>query len=226
MKDLHGKAIVDYFNGNEDATLLLHNNYGDPEEMPVSVFFRDELDFTTLEHLALIECHGKVLDVGAGAGSLSLVLQDRGFDVHALENSIGCIQTMKQLGIANCIHGDFAMHTDTYDTLLIQMNGLGLAGTLSNVPDFLKKCVSLLNPDGQILIDSSDISYLYEDELPKDSYFGEVQYCYEYESEMGEWFDWVYVDSKKLTEIVEQMGLSIEILADENDQYLARIARG
>ena len=223
MKDAHGKAILDYLHGNEEATLLLHNNYGEPEEMPAAVFFRDEFDFTTLEHLALIECKGKVLDVGAGAGALAIVLQERGFDVHALENSEGCIQAMKQIGVQNIINSNFEKHTGKYDTVLVQMNGLGLAGTLANVPSFLKKCMSLLNSEGQLIIDSSDISYLYEDELPEDSYFGEVQYCYEYTGEMGDWFDWVYVDPTKLMEIVNEMGLSIEILTEENDQFLARI---
>jgi SAM-dependent methyltransferase len=224
LKDLHGKAILDCYNGNEDTTLLLHNNYGEPEEMSVSVFFRDELDLSTLEHLALIECQGKVLDVGAGAGALSIILQDRGFEVHALENSDGCIEVMKQLGIDNCIKDDFKKHVLKYDTLLIQMNGLGLAGRLDKVPVFLKKCVSLLNPDGQILIDSSDISYLYEEGASKPKgYFGEVQYQYEYLGEKGDWFDWVYVDQTTLVYLVNETGLSIEILADEDDQFLARI---
>ena len=191
--------------------------------MPAAVFFRDEFDFTTLEHLALIECKGKVLDVGAGAGALAIVLQERGFEVHALENSAGSIQAMKQIGVRNVINSSFEKHTGKYDTVLVQMNGLGLAGTLANVPSFLKKCMSLLNPDGQLLVDSSDISYMYEDDLPEDSYFGEVHYCYEYNGEMDDWFDWVYVDPTKLTEMVNEMGLSIEILTEENDQFLARI---
>ena len=227
MKDLHGKAIIDYYKGNEAATLLIHNNYDKPEEMPVEVFFRDELDFTTLENLALIECTGKVLDLGAGAGAHSLTLQSRGFEVHAMENSPGCIQVMKQSGVNNCLLGDYRKHLGTYDTILVLMNGLGLAGKLALVPSFLEKCMSMLNPQGQLLIDSSDISYLYEDHVTKpEGYLGEVRYQYEYLGEKGEWFDWVYVDHFTLGLIVKKIGLDLEILmTDENDQYLARIIK-
>lgn len=224
MKDIHGKAVLDYLSGQDDAEMILHNSYGNPEEMPVSVFFRDELDLSVLEHLALIECQGKVLDVGAGAGALSLILQERGFDVSALENSAGCVEAMRNLNVKNILQEDFFSHSQKYDTVLVQMNGLGMAETLQNVPSFLKKCISLLDAEGQILIDSSDISYLYEKGIPKPKgYFGEVRYQYEYQGQKGEWFDWVYVDQEKLKELTDQIGLNLEILAEENDQYLARI---
>jgi predicted O-methyltransferase YrrM len=227
LNDLHGQAILDFYKGNHESTLLLHNSYGEPEEMPVEVFFREEEDFSTLEHLALIECKGKVLDLGAGAGAHALVLQARGFDVTAIENSSGCAEVMEQSGVEKVVLQDFQKHRAKYDTILVLMNGLGLAGKLKLVPDFLTKCMTLLNPDGQILIDSSDISYLYEDGLDKPSgYYGEVRYSYEYKDQKGEWFDWVYVDQETLKTKVAEAGLTLEILhTDENDQYLARIAK-
>lgn len=226
MKDIHGKAILDYYKGNEESSLTLHNSYGDPEEMSTEVFFREEIDFTTIEHLALIECEGKILDLGAGAGAHSLVLQDRGQEVYALENSPGCADVMKQSGVDNVILQDYRKHNEKYDTVLVLMNGLGLAGNLKGVPAFLKKCHAMLQPMGQILVDSSDVSYLYEDGLDKPKgYYGEVKFQYEFEGEKGDWFDWVYVDQNTLTEIVLKMGLKIEILhTDENDQYLAKIS--
>ncbi len=225
MSDLHGEAIMDYYKGDEEATLLLHNSFGEPDEMSVEVFFREEQDFSTIEHLALIESKGKILDLGAGAGAHALVLQARGFDVVALENSQGCIEVMKSSGVDQVVLQDYKKHTDKYDTILVLMNGLGLAGRLSNVSEFLQKCHDLLNPAGQIFVDSSDISYLYEDGTPRPSgYFGEVRYRYEYKNKMGDWFDWVYVDQDTLQGIVSNLGFELEIMmTDENDQYLARI---
>lgn len=193
--------------------------------MPVEVFFRDQLDFSTLEHLAIMECHGKVLDVGAGAGAHALVLQDLGFDTYAMENSPGCVEVMKQSGVTNVLFEDYRNHREKYDTLLIMMNGLGLAGTLDRLPAFLRKCMSLLNPGGQILFDSSDIAYLYEDGLPRPKdYYGEVRFRYEYKGEMGDWFDWLYIDQNTLQDVVNREGYQLEILTtDENDQYLGKI---
>ncbi|MEQ8473253.1 MAG: methyltransferase domain-containing protein [Marinoscillum sp.] len=227
MKDLHGRAIRDYYQEKSRGPLLLHTSYHEVEEMPVEVFFRDEEDMSVIEHLALIECRGKTLDLGAGAGAHSLVLQSRGFDVNALDNSPGCIEVMKQSGVKNVIDQDYRNHTTKYDTILLLMNGLGLAGKREHVPSFLQKCKTMLNPDGQILVDSSDISYLYEDGTitkPSD-YPGNIRYQYEYNGEKGDWFDWVYLDKCSLEEDVIQLGMSFELLTeDENDQYLALIS--
>ena len=227
MKDIHGKAIWDYYNGDLDATLLVHNNYGEPEEMPVEVFFREEEDLTDLEVHALSQCTGSILDLGAGAGALSFILQKEGHAVTPLENSPGCIRVMQDMGLLNIIEEDFWQHKDLYDTILVLMNGLGMAGTLDNVAHFLHKCASCLHPDGKILIDSSDISYLYEEGVSKpDGYFGEVQYQYEYKKEKGQWFPWIYVDADTLAQKVNSIGLKMEILMqDENDQYLACITK-
>ncbi|MEP2025228.1 MAG: SAM-dependent methyltransferase, partial [Reichenbachiella sp.] len=81
------------------------------------------------------------------------------------------------------------------------------------------------NPGGQIILDSSDISYLYEEGLEKpDHYFGEIQYQYEYKGKKGDWFDWLYVDQELLIKETQALGLKTEILmTDEFDQYLAKI---
>lgn len=226
MKDLHGRAIRDFYQNKLTEPLLLHTSYGETDEMPVEVFFREEIDLSVIEHLALIECKGKVLDIGAGAGAISLILESRGFDVYALENSPGCVEVMKQSGVSRIINQDYQHHKGTYDTLLLLMNGLGIAGKLSGVTKTLQKCKTLIKSNGQILIDSSDISYLYEDGniLKPQGYYGDLQYRYEYGGNRGDWFDWVYVDSATLHEEVKKVGMNMEVLTtDENDQYLALI---
>ncbi|MEQ8241618.1 MAG: class I SAM-dependent methyltransferase [Cyclobacteriaceae bacterium] len=224
--DIYGEAVKDFYQNQFIAPLLLNNSYGEPEEMPIEVFFREEVDLSTIDHLALIECSGKILDVGAGTGVHSLILQERGFHVVALENSPRCVEVMTQSGIEKVINIDFRKHYEKYDTLLVLMNGLGLAGKLKNLTTTLQHFKSLLTKGGQILIDSSDISYLYEGaEFPSTHYFGEVSYQYEYKKKKGTWFDWLYVDQDTLSKHAKQAGLKLEILmTEENDQYLAHLS--
>lgn len=228
MNDVFGQALRDYYDNRNLETLYLHNNYGTREVMPVEVFFRDPEDFPELEHLALAFCDGKILDVGAGAGSHALALQEMNQDVYALEiNPVAC-EIMQERGVKNIIQDDFFSYSgEKFDTLLFMMNGIGLAGQLERVIEILEHAKTLLNPGGQLIFDTSDISYLYEDgtvEKPKTGYFGEVGYQYEYKGKMGQPFAWVYVDQDTLGSIGKAHGWAVQILfEDGEDQYLVRM---
>lgn len=226
LKDPHGQAILNYYKGDRDTELILHNSYGEPEEMPIEVFFSDPDDFTEIERTAMTHCRGTVLDIGAAAGSHALFLQAFDAPVTALDYSPGCAEVMRSSGVKVVAQENFQNHSGQYDTILLMMNGLGIAGTLDGIPILLNKCQQLLNEGGQIVLDSSDISYLYEDGLQKPKgYFGEVQYQYEYQGEKGDWFNWVYADQQTLIPMVESHGLQVEIVLtdEESGQYLAII---
>jgi SAM-dependent methyltransferase len=223
--DVFGSALTDVFNNNAGDILWIHNNYDEKEEMPVDVFFRSADEMPPLETLAMNLCKGKILDAGAGAGSHSLVLQNYGHDVTALEISGKACSIMQSRGIRKVINQNFYAHDERYDTILLLMNGLGLAGSLENLGLFLDRCSVLLNPEGRILFDSSDISYLYQEiALPENGYFGDIKYCYEYKNLMGNWFDWLYIDMETLSTVAEKKGWTLEILfEDEHDQYLGML---
>ncbi|MEL7148985.1 MAG: class I SAM-dependent methyltransferase [Bacteroidota bacterium] len=226
MNDIHGGAILDYYKQGSADDLILHNSYGEPEEMPVEVFFRDQLDFSTLEHLALIECEGEILDLGAGAGAHALLLQEWGKGVTALDNSPGCCEVMRLSGVENVVETNYLRHQGQYDTLLMLMNGIGIVGKLADLPGFFDYVRTILKPNGQLLVDSSDIGYLYDGDIPKPTgYFGEVNYAYQYKGTKGNWFPWLYVDPDQLVKTCKASGLDAELLlTDENDQYLMRIS--
>ena len=137
MKDIHGKAILAYYLGDRTTRLKLHNSYGPIDIMPIDVFFKEAEDFSDLENMALSHCRGTVLDIGAAAGTHALFLQSFGANVTALDSSSGCVETMKRSGVQQVIQQDYRQHQATYDTLLLLMNGIGIAGTLDQLPIFL-----------------------------------------------------------------------------------------
>ena len=42
MKDVFGQALLDFYHHNFKAPLLLHNEYGPPEEIPIERYFIKE----------------------------------------------------------------------------------------------------------------------------------------------------------------------------------------
>lgn len=223
--DVFGTALLDYYKNNTSEILWLHNSYGEPEEMPVEVFFRDEQEMDVLEHKALALCYGKVLDVGAGVGSHALLLQKKGLVVTAIDICSNAVNIMKNRGVKKAFLQDVFTVTEKYDTLLFLMNGIGFTGSLAGLAEFLNKAKTMINIGGQLIFDSSDISYLYEEEpKPFDSYFGEISYCYQYKDEKGDWFKWLYIDQETLRSVALEAGWKYELIqANEDDQYLARL---
>ncbi|RZA01625.1 MAG: class I SAM-dependent methyltransferase [Sphingobacteriaceae bacterium] len=227
MVDALGQAIFDHYHQLTPDTLWIHNQYGPKEEMPVDTFFRDVDDMPDMELFAINECSGKVLDIGAGAGSHALFLQNRNVDVTAIDISPLAVQVMQERGVKKAFEADiYTYHPGKFDTLLLLMNGIGLAGDLDGLKKLLTHFKSLLNTGGQILFDSSDINYLYERKLPTDKYYGEISYQYEYKQLKTNWFKWLYIDEQTLTLIAAEVGFKAEVLVeDEYDQYLVRLTQ-
>lgn len=227
MVDALGQSIFDHYHQLTPDTLWIHNQYGPKEEMPIDTFFRDVDDMPDMELFAINECSGKVLDIGAGAGSHALFLQDRNVDVTAIDISPLSVQVMQERGVKKAFEADiFTYHPGKFDTLLLLMNGIGLAGDLDGLKKLLTHFKSLLNTGGQILFDSSDISYLYEGKLPTDKYYGVISYQYQYKNLKTDWFKWLYVDEQTLVQIAAEVGFKAEVLVeDEYDQYLVRLTQ-
>ncbi|MFD2872192.1 class I SAM-dependent methyltransferase [Mucilaginibacter ximonensis] len=227
MNDVLGQAIYDYWQKQAGSRLWINNKYGPREEMPVETYFRQEDDMPDIEWMALEQCRGKVLDIGAGAGSHALFLQQQGFDVTAIDISPLCIKVMQERGVNKALAGDiYSFSIGKYDTLLLLMNGIGLAGTIDGLKELLIHLKKLLNTGtgGQILFDSSDIAYLYEGKLPEQGYYGEIEYQYTYKKLKTDWFKWLYIDEHTLQSVAAECGYLMEVLIeDEYGQYLTRL---
>ena len=224
------QGIHDYHFKKTDSPIIVHADDFDDDEILPSYHFRSFENMPKIEQKALELTRGTVLDVGACAGCHAIILQEKGFDVYALEHSLLSCQVMTDRKIKNVIHADFFQFKDhKFDTILLLMNGTGIAGKLSNLSSFLEKSKSLLNTGGQILIDSSDLIYLYLDNddsgminLNTDHYYGELTFQTEYNGKRGNKFPWLYVDKETLAETANNIGLKVESIFDgDHYDYLA-----
>lgn len=229
-KDLFGKALLDYQNGNYTEDIITSTNISDEDELPIPYLFRGFKDMPKLEQKALKLSKGLVLDVGCGAGSHSLFLQEKGLDVHAIDISQGAVSVAKTRGVLQVNQKDILDEKNTYDTILLLMNGTGIFQELSQVSKYLSHLKTLLKPGGQILIDSSDIAYMYEDEDgglwidTNANYYGELDYYLSYKGEEESPMTWLYLDFNTLYTACKSVGLECEKIMDgEHFDYLAKL---
>lgn len=231
MKDLMGKAIWDYFHQNSPEDIITESTVSEPDVLPVSYLFRDFDEMPPIEQKALELSNGKVLDVGAAAGSHSLYLQNqKQLDVTAIDISEKSIEICKLRGVKNSVCRNLLDFNDgTFDTILLLMNGTGIFETIDRMDDYLKKLYQLLNPGGQLLIDGTDILYMFENpegiELPTDHYYGEVEYYVSYKGEEDEPFKMLYLDYDNLKTSAEEIGFKVEKVIEDEDSYLARLTK-
>jgi SAM-dependent methyltransferase len=232
MKDIIGNALLDYHNGNYTDDLITSTNISDEDELPLPYLFRSYKDMPKLEQKALQLAKGKVLDVGCGSGLHSLYLQNQGLKVKAIDISKGAIEVCKQRGIINTELVSVLNESEKFDTILLLMNGTGIFQELSQVSRYLTHLKSLLSDKGQILIDSSDIKYMYEDDdggIWMDSnahYYGELDYFLSYKGEKELPMKWLYLDFETLTMACQALNLNCKlVLEGDHHDYLARITR-
>ena len=233
MKDLFGKAILDYQTNNSPEDLITETSISEADEMSVAYLFRSYAEMPKLEQKALQLANGKVLDVGCGAGSHALYLQKKGFDVTAIDISENAIRAcelrgLKNFKVSNVLDLDTDIHQ--YDTILLLMNGTGIFGKMNQISKFLQKLKSLLNENGQILLDSSDLIYMYDQdedgayEVPATGYYGELTFTIQYKGETEDTFDWLYLDYNTLQNAAMANGLECElILEGKHFDYLAKL---
>lgn len=220
-----GQALIDVQQGQDAPNILVRNRYGSDEDMDPHYLFRAYADMPELEKKALARCKAQILDIGAGAGSHSLYLQEKGLDVQALELSPGACLVMKQRGVKKLIKQNFWEHEGEYDSILMLMNGIGLVGDLKGLRIFFKKLKSLLKPDGELIFDSCDVAYVYDDiPLPTNRYYGEIEFQMQYKQEIGDWFKWLYIDPVLMKWEAEKAGFKFEMIGEDSQfQYLASL---
>ncbi len=231
MKDLMGRAIWDYYYQENSEDLQTETSISEMDDLPVSYLFRDYQDMNALEKKALDLSFDKVLDVGSGAGSHSLYLQnERKLEVTALDISPKSIEICKARGVKNAICEDLLQFSEkNFDTVLLLMNGTGIFQSLEHIDQYLQKLKSLVAEKGQILIDSTDILYMYDQDedggvlVPATGYYGELDYYLHYKGESELPMKWLYLDFDTLENAAIANGFKIQKIEQLEDSYLAQL---
>lgn len=229
--DILGFALKEYMESGKDRKIRVYSPMFYSDYVRPSLYFRDPRMMPEIEKKAMDLCQGRVLDAGAGAGSHSLVLQERGLDVTSLDVSLLLCEIMRARGLKEVVCRDFFQYRgEGFDSLLMMMNGIGIAGTLGKVETLVKRLPEWLKKGGRLIFDSSDLSYLSEKKLSPAAldfgmpYIGEMTFRFGYRRFLGPWFNWIYVDYPTMEGIVSRQGFKIaKVCEGNNNHYLAVI---
>jgi|WetSurMetagenome_2_1015567.scaffolds.fasta_scaffold00565_2 SAM-dependent methyltransferase len=230
-----GRALADFAGGETDARLILRRDDGFESELPIGIFFSDISSFSRLDVAALAMCRGKILDVGAGAGRHSLELQNRGFEVVAVDVCPGAVDVMRKRGVKQIECVDVrSLRNQSYDTILLLMHGIGIAETEKGSGDFLKGLSALLNPGGRILMTAIDVRRTddpvhldYQKNLvEKGKYRGDIRLRLEYEGDIAPWYNWVQLDPDACAAACEGAALGFSLVEQNpSGEYLAELVK-
>lgn len=228
--DIFGLALADYHNDAYTEDIIVHSSIAEDDEIPIPYLFRTFEEMPPIEQKALSLCTGTTLDIGSGAGSHSLWLQEQGIDVTGIDISPGAVALSRKRNLKNVVHASILEYKGSYDTLLLLMNGTGIFERLDRLDSYLQQLKSLLRPGGQILIDGSDIKYMFEDEDggywvdTHRAYYGEVTYAMSYKGQRSDTFDWLYLDYETLKNFAQKNEFACElILEGDHYDYLAKL---
>ena len=231
--ELHGQAMLDYLNGEEDAYCILRRDDGIayPPIYARQFFYPDGLP--ELDQIAVQRCTGRVLDIGAGAGSHSLAIQARGLDVTSIDISAKAVRVMSERGCRDPRVGDvFDSYSEPFETIFVILN-IGIVQNLDGLARFLKQLETLMTDDGQLITDSidprnsEDESYrkYTQDKIDKGCYMGERTLRFEYKDQISDWFEWMHIDPETLGNYVCEAGYSMKHLGSDGKRYLVSIAK-
>lgn len=230
-EDVFGDAINDFITFGEAEDIIVASDLCDDDVIPVAYLLRTSDEMPELEKIALQHCTGKILDIGAGAGIHSTELIKMKQNVLAIDISPGSVAYMNSIGVPAKVQDFTKLKDEKYDTLLLLMNGIGIAGSLDNLESFLKHAMSCLNEGGKIICDSTNVMYLYENEDGSvwmdlnSTYFGDFKFQMKYKNKATDWFDWLYVDYNMLLEKATNIGLDVKLLHENEEHYLVELTQ-
>ena len=204
----------------------------------VAYYFSTYDEWSEHERTALSHCHGRVVDVGCGAGRISLHLQEHGYSVVGIDNSPGAIEVCRARGVKELLNIPFSQIDDRVgevDTFVLFGNNFGLFGSARRARWMLRRLKSLSSSDALILAQTTDpyhtenedhLAY-HERNRKRGRLGGQLRIRVRYRRVIGPWMDYLLASKEELEDIVTGTGWVVQRYIDSGSAaYFAVLEKG
>ena len=235
-QDAYGQEIMLILEGHDVAEIIERDD-GYIDSMGGHYLLAPFAQWDANERKAIRLVRGRVLDVGAGGGRVSLYLQEKGHDVVAIDISPMAIEVCKRRGIRNAKVMDFAKidkRLGTFDTVVMYGNNFGLFGSPARAKRLLRRLHTMTSPDARIVAETLDP---YATKVPEHLAYhrrnrargrsgGQVRIRARSKLKKTPWFDYLFVSRKEMRDIVRDTGWRmVRTMSERGERYIAVIEK-
>ncbi len=231
-KDALGQEVLAFFKGEKSFEIIERIDGYINFSAGASEYFSEFNDWSEIQKQAIKYARGRVLDVGAGAGRVSLYLQNKNFDVLAIDNSPLAIEVCKMRGVKYAkvlpIEHINKFKPNSFDTIIMLGNNFGLFGNYNKAKNLLKKFYKITSKDALIIVESVD-PYRAEEPIhlayhklnrQKGRMAGQLRIRVRFRDYATDWFDFLFVSKDEMIDILNDTGWKIKkFIYSDNDLY-------
>ena len=238
-KDAYGQEIWAFFNGKKAYELVERADGFIDMSGGATAYFAELKDWPKIQKQAIQYAKSNVLDVGAGAGRVSLYLQSKGHNVTAIDNSPLAIKVCKRRGIKHAkilpIENITQFKPNSFDTIILFGNNFGLFGGYKKAKRLLKTCSEITSDDALIIAESNDpyktndpVHLSYQNLNRKRGRMpGQLRIRIRFKNYIGDWFDYLLVSQQEMKEILKGTGWKVrKFIKSDKSSYIAIIEKG
>lgn len=222
MKDIYGQEVWSHFQGTSAHEFLeREDGFKWPPEN-VEVYFYKYSKWSPDEKRAIHLAKGRVLDVGAGAGRVSLYLQQKGLKVTAIDISPLAVKVCQARGVKDVrllsLDEIIYLENDSFETVVMFGNNFGLFENASKAKYLLDEMHRITSPEALILAQSSTpyktrkpvhLKY-YSSNRQRNRMPGQFKMRLQHGEKIGDWFDYLFVSKKEMQDLLEDTGWKIK----------------
>ena len=202
-----------------------------------SLYFSDYNEWPVHEREAIRRAHGRVLDIGCGAGRVSLYLQRRGHPVVAIDNSPLVVKVARLRGVKSArllAIGEIGALKGPFETIAMYGNNFGLFGSAARARRLLAAMNRITSANATILASATDpyktrdpVHLVYQQRnRDRGRMSGQIRMRIRYRQFRGEWFDYLFASAVEVRGILQKTAWMLsDVVASDGPGYVAVLTK-